>query len=130
MNGSPPRWALAVNPMTVWTCLWLLARVVGSVVTVPLAEEVAFRGFFTRRLISADFDTVPSGLYTWTYFAVSSVAFGVLHDRWLEGTMAGMLYAMAYCRRGSLCDAVAAHATTNALLSADALISGNWSLFS
>jgi len=130
MSGSPTHWAPAVNPMTAWTYIWLLARVIGSVVTVPLAEELAFRGFLTRRLISANFDTVPPGRFTWTSFAVSSLAFGVLHDRWVEGTMAGMLYALAYYRRGSLSDAVAAHTTTNALLSADALITGDWSLFS
>jgi len=79
----------------------------------PLAEELAYRGFFTRRLISADFDTVPSGRFTWTSFAVSSPAFGVLRDRWLEGTMAGMLYALLCYRRGLLGDAVAAHATTD-----------------
>ncbi len=44
--------------------------------------------------------------------------------------MAGLLYALAYSRRGSLGDAVAAHATTNALLSSDTLTTGNWSLFS
>ena len=130
MSGSPTHWAPAVNPMTAWTYIWLLARVIGSAVTVALAEELAFRGFLTRRLISANFDTVPPGRFTWTSFAVSSLAFGVLHDRWLEGTMAGMLYALAYYRRGSLGDAVATHATTNALLSADALITGDWSLFS
>jgi len=130
VSGTPARSALTVVPMTAWTYTWLLARVIGSVATVPLAEELAFRGFLTRRLISADFDTVPPGRFTWTSFAVSSVAFGVLHDRWLEGTMAGMLYALACYRRGSLGNAVAAHATTNALLSADALITGDWSLFS
>jgi len=114
----------------VWIAAWLLARVIGSVLTVPLAEELAFRGFLTRRLIAADFDSVPPGRFTWPSFVISSVAFGVLHDRWLEGTMAGILYALAYYRRGSLGDAVAAHATTNAMLSADALMTGDWSLFS
>ncbi len=106
---------------------WLLPPLGGGA---PLAERLAFRRFFTRRLISAAFDTVPPGRFTWTSFAVSSLAFGVLYDRWLEGTMAGMLYALAYSRRGSLGDAVAARATTNALLSADTLITGDWSLFS
>jgi exosortase E/protease (VPEID-CTERM system) len=109
---------------------WLVARVIGSAVTVPLAEELAFRGFMIRRLIAADFDAVRQGRFTWTSFIISSVAFGMLHDRWLEGTMAGMLYALAYYRRGSLGDAVAAHSTTNALLCIDALLTGDWSHFS
>jgi CAAX prenyl protease-like protein len=67
---------------------WLVARVIGSIVTVPFAEELAFRGFLTRRLISADFEAVPPGRFTPASFLLSSIAFGVLHDRWLEGTIA------------------------------------------
>jgi exosortase E/protease (VPEID-CTERM system) len=129
-GGSAERSMMALDGGIVGTSAWLLARVIGSVATVPLVEELAFRGFLTRRLIAADFDSVPPGRFTWASFAVSSVAFGVLHDRWLEGTVAGMFYALAYYRRGSLGDAVAAHATTNAMLCADALMTGDWSLFS
>jgi exosortase E/protease (VPEID-CTERM system) len=128
--GSPSQPSIGPGSGMSFVGAWLVARVVGSVITVPLAEELAFRGFLTRRLISADFDAIAPGRFTWTAFAVSSLAFGILHDRWLEGTMAGMLYALAYYRRGSLGDAVVAHATTNGLLSADALITGDWSLFS
>lgn len=114
-----------------WAFAWLLARTLGSAITVPIAEELAFRGFLSRWLITTEFESVSPGRFTWTSFIVSSLAFGLLHgDRWLEGTLAGMLYALAYYRRGSLGDAVAAHATTNALLSAEALITGNWSLWS
>ena len=89
LSGSLGSAPLAVGPLTTRMCFWLAARVVGSVATVPLAEELAFRGFLTRRMISAEFDTVPPGRFTWISFAVSSVAFGVLHDRWLEGTRRG-----------------------------------------
>ena len=127
---AAPRSAMATHlQLGCCSVFWLMSRVVGSVVIVPLAEELAFRGFLTRRLIAVEFDSVPAGRFTWPSFVVSSVAFGLLHDRWLEGTTAGMLYALAYYHRGSLGDAVAAHATTNALLSADALATGDWSLF-
>ena len=36
--------------------VWLLVRVLGSVITVPMAEELAFRGYLLRRLIAANFD--------------------------------------------------------------------------
>jgi membrane protease YdiL (CAAX protease family) len=104
-------------------------RVVGSVVTVPIAEELAFRGYLLRRLISSDFDRLPSPRFTWLSFLVSSVLFGALHGRWLAGTVAGMFYAWAMYRRGRVGDAIIAHATTNALIAADVLILGNWSLW-
>jgi exosortase E/protease (VPEID-CTERM system) len=111
--------------------MWLVCRVVGSVVTVPLAEELAFRGYLTRRLIAADFQTMPLGRFSWLSFLLSSVAFGVLHgDRWFAGVLAGMAYALALYRRGSLGDAIVAHATSNALIAVYVLATGSWSLWS
>src|SRR5262249_3825299 len=109
--------------------IWLVARVVGSVVTVPLAEELAFRGFLLRRLIARDFQAVPAKCFTWYSFLVSSVLFGALHGRFLAGTLAGMIYALIVYRRGRLTDAVLAHATTNALIAVFVLTTGTWSLW-
>jgi exosortase E/protease (VPEID-CTERM system) len=109
---------------------WLTLRTLAAVVTVPIAEELAFRGFLLRRLVSADFESVD--WRRWAFFPVliSSVAFGVLHgDRWLAGTMAGVLYAAALHWRGRIGDAVAAHAVTNLSLAAWVLMSGNWGLW-
>ncbi len=113
-----------------WAAAWLIFRVVGSVITVPLAEELAFRGYLTRRLIAADFQDVPLGRFTWFSFLVSSVLFGALHGRWLAGILAGMFYAGAVYRRKQLGDAVLAHAVTNALIAAYVLTTGTWSLWS
>ena len=108
---------------------WLAARTIGSVVTVPLAEELAFRGYLVRRLIAADFERVPGASLTWPALVVSSVLFGAIHQRWLAGTIAGMFYALVFRHRGQLSHAVLCHATTNALIAARVLISGTWSLW-
>jgi len=109
---------------------WLALRTLAAVVTVPIAEELAFRGFLMRRLVSADFESVDWRRFTFVPVLISSVAFGVLHgDRWLAGTLAGVFYAAALHRRGRIGDAVAAHAVTNALLAAWVLASGNWGLW-
>lgn len=108
---------------------WLAFRVVGSVVTVPIAEELAFRGYLHRRLVDADFERVAFRRFTWTAFVVSSALFGVMHGRWLAGTLAGMCYALVMYRRGELGDAIAAHAITNALIAAWVLATGHWLLW-
>lgn len=109
---------------------WLIFRVLAAVVTVPLAEELAFRGFLIRRLMSADFETIDPRAFTYVALLVSSVAFGTLHGgRWIAGTLAGLLYAWSFLRRGSIGDAVVAHATTNALLALWVLIGGKWHLW-
>ncbi len=120
----------ALDPMQLgepWAVAWLVVRVIGSVVTVPIAEELFFRGFVVRRCIDADVDRVPVGKLTWLSFLVSSVAFGALHGQaWLAGVIVGMLFAGALAWRRSLADAVVAHATTNALLSGYVIATGSW----
>jgi CAAX prenyl protease-like protein len=97
---------------------------------VPLAEELAFRGYLTRRLISADFQAVPDGRFTWPSFLISSLLFGALHQRRLAGTIAGMAYALAYYRRGKLIDAVAAHSVTNLCITVSVIATREWSRWS
>ena len=61
---------------------------------------------------------------------ISSVVFGALHgERWLAGTLAGIVYALVLVRRGRMGEAVIAHATTNALLAAWVLSTGQWQLW-
>jgi exosortase E/protease (VPEID-CTERM system) len=111
-----------------WTALWLLFRVAGSTITVPIAEELFFRGFVTRRCISEDADSVPPGQFSWFSFLVSAVSFGALHgNAWLAGIVVGMLFGVALYARRRLFDAVVAHATTNALLSGYVITTGSWS---
>jgi exosortase E/protease (VPEID-CTERM system) len=130
-NPSAPSLDADLAGLTPWAAVgWLACRVIGSVAVVPFVEELAFRGYLTRRLIAADFRSVPPGTFTWLSFLLSSVIFGALHGRWLAGFAAGMLYALSYYRRGRLMDAVLAHGVTNALIAAYVLGTGDWSLWS
>jgi exosortase E/protease (VPEID-CTERM system) len=127
--GAPVAQARAAGLSPGWAEVWVVFRLLGFLITVPLAEELAFRGYLTRRLIHADFQSVPLGRFSWFAFVVSSVAFGALHGQhWLAGTLAGMAYALAMYRRGRLADAVWAHATTNALIALYAFATGNGAL--
>lgn len=112
-----------------WAAVWLSLRVIGSVVTVPIAEELAFRGYLLRRLIAADFESVLVRQFSWFALLGSSLVFGAMHGRLLAGTLAGLVYALVFRRRGELCDAVVAHATTNALIATYVLATGAWSLW-
>jgi exosortase E/protease (VPEID-CTERM system) len=106
---------------------WVTCRLLAATITVPVAEELAFRGFLVRRLVSEKFERVAPQSFGWAPIMVSSVAFGLMHgNRWLAGTLAGVVYALAYRQRGRIGDAVAAHALTNLLLAATMLQSGTW----
>ena len=109
---------------------WIAFRILAAVVTVPIAEELAFRGFLLHRVASADFEALPLNSFTWLGLAISSLAFGCLHGHlWFAGTLAGLLYAWAMLRRGRIGEAVIAHATTNALLAGYVLMFHKWHLW-
>lgn len=109
----------------VGSALWTAARIAGACVVVPLAEELAFRGYLLRRLVDADFMQVDARKYAWFAWLASSLAFGLLHQDWLAATIAGLGYALAQQRRGRVSDAVIAHAITNLLLAIDAVFLGH-----
>ena len=99
------------------------------IVNGPIVEELAFRGFLLRRIIARSFDEVSYEQWTWPAVLGSSLLFAAFHQQWLGGFVAGVLYAYAQKRRGLLSDAIVAHAVTNALIAAQVLIAGHWSLW-
>jgi len=106
---------------------WISIRTLAAVTTVPIAEELAFRGFLLRRLVSSEFESVDFRRYTWLAVVGSSFVFGLMHGKnWMAGTFAGAVYAGVMLRRGRIGDAVAAHAMTNGLLAVCVLSGGNW----
>jgi exosortase E/protease (VPEID-CTERM system) len=130
--GAPHAPAVAAGLATLPSGLalvWVGCRVLGSVLIVPVAEELAFRGYVLQKLVTHEVASVHPGPYPWWACLLSSVLFGVLHGRWLAGTLAGMGYALALRQRGQLADAVVAHMTTNALIAAYVLSQHAWSLW-
>jgi exosortase E/protease (VPEID-CTERM system) len=126
-DAMPPALAAASTPLRIG---WIAIRILAAVVTVPIAEELAFRAFLIRRILSPDFDALPATTFTWPALLLSSIAFGLLHGHlWLPGILAGLLYAWAFLRRGRIGEAIAAHATTNALLAAYVLLFHHWRLW-
>jgi exosortase E/protease (VPEID-CTERM system) len=109
--------------------LWLSFRVLGSVLVVPCAEELAFRGYLQRRLLAEDFTAVPLQRFGWASLTFTSLAFGLLHVNWLAAIIAGAMYSAAVYHRGRLSDAVIAHATTNALLASWVIAYQRWDLW-
>ncbi len=113
-----------------WRTAWIVLRLITAVSVVPLAEELAFRGYAMRRLAGEDFDDIRPQDVSWLPIAISSLIFGVLHgSRWVAGTLAGLAYAWGYRQRGKLGSAVLAHACTNLLLAIYVLVSSDWSLW-
>jgi CAAX prenyl protease-like protein len=117
------------NLSAVNSLLWILFRLTGAILILPMAEELAFRGYLMRRLVSTKFESVASGHFTWLSFLGSSVLFGALHTEWWAGTLVGMIFAIAVYYRGSLLDAVIAHCVANGSVAAYVMATRHWFLW-
>ncbi|RLB56524.1 MAG: exosortase E/protease, VPEID-CTERM system [Deltaproteobacteria bacterium] len=124
---SPPEALFELT--TPLVAVWIMGRTLGAILVVPIVEELAFRGFLLRRLIASDFTNVPYDKWHWPAVLISSLAFAAVHQQWIGGFAAGVLYAYAQKRRGLLSDAIVAHAVTNALIALQVLAAGHWSLW-
>jgi CAAX prenyl protease-like protein len=109
---------------------WIAGRLATSVLLVPIAEELAYRGYLLRRIAAADFEGVAfRSVGGWSLLA-SSLLFGLAHGAmWLAGIAAGAIYAVVLIRTERIGEAVAAHATTNGLLAAYALLLNHWEIW-
>jgi exosortase E/protease (VPEID-CTERM system) len=109
---------------------WIACRVLAAVITVPLAEELAYRGFLMRRFVSEEFERVEFKRAGWFALLASSVIFGVSHGAmWLPGIGAGLGFGLLAVRTGKIGEAVAAHAVANAGIAAYVLCFDQWQLW-
>jgi hypothetical protein len=115
-TGGFDVWFFGGGTVAKWN-LWL--RMIRLVIVVPLLEEIFWRGFLLRHLISEPFHEVPWGTRSWAAFGIVAGLFALAHwgpDFW-PALITGALYnAVAWWTR-SLGACVIAHAVTNLLLS-------------
>lgn len=106
---------------------WLIAiRLLGAVIVVPVMEELFWRSFAQRILISENFLSVPLGSITLPSILIVSIAFGFEHHRWLPGILAGLIYAGVLARTRNLFIPTLAHSVTNLTLGIYVINTGQW----
>lgn len=108
---------------------FVAVRLAGLAVIVPLMEEIFWRGFLARFLVSDDFRSVPQGKFTSSSFAIVTLAFACVHPEFLAAIAWGAIINLVYLRTANLWACVVMHSVTNALLGAYILMTGNWQLW-
>jgi uncharacterized protein len=105
----------------------LILRTIRAVAIVPIVEELFWRAWLMRWIISPDFAKIPLGKYAPLSFWTVAVMFASEHGPyWDVGLAAGVIYNWWMVRTRSLGDLVVAHAVTNACLSAYVILAGKW----
>jgi CAAX prenyl protease-like protein len=102
-------------------------RLFGASVVVPVMEELFWRSFLIRWIVNPDaFEKVPLGLFTFCSFAATVILFGLEHQLWLAGMMAGAIYNGLLYQTRRLGPCVLAHTTSNLMLGLHVLVTQEW----
>ncbi len=113
------------NPALGWG--FLAIRTLGRSLVVPAIEELFYRGFVYRYVVSPNFTEVAFSRWHAGAFALTSVMFGVAHgDHWIQGVLCGAAYQWLVLRKARLGDAMTAHAITNLVISIYAVVTNQW----
>jgi CAAX prenyl protease-like protein len=122
------QFAQTLSTVPSWiSVMWIATRFLGTTIVVPIAEELAFRGYLARLLSGETGIENDSGKIQWFAMIVTSLLFGALHGSWIAASIAGAIYYFVMSYSGRLWDAVISHITTNLLLAIYILASGHWS---
>jgi len=99
----------------------------GLVLLVPVIEELFWRAWLMRYLVSHDFERIPLGTYSAASFWICAVLFATEHGPyWDVGLAAGIVFNWWMIRTRNLGDCILAHAVTNACLGAYVVVFSKW----
>jgi uncharacterized protein len=108
---------------------FIAVRLAGLVILVPVVEELFWRGFLLRWLISADWEHVKMGRITTRSFAVVTLLFALAHSEWFAAAAyCSLLNGLLYWR-ADLWNCVVAHGVSNLVLGIYILSTGSWELW-
>jgi CAAX prenyl protease-like protein len=117
----------SIDPALKGNTILILFRVLSSVVTVPILEELFWRGWLIRWLIDKDFLKVPIGQYNTFSFWVVALLFASEHGSyWDVGLATGIIYNWWAGRTRNLADCILAHAVTNGCLAFYVIEADQW----
>lgn len=107
---------------------WALVavRLAGAALVVPVMEELFWRSWLMRRIQESDWLMLAPGQVALPAVLMSSIVFGLEHQQWAAGILAGLAYAWLYIATRNLWVAIVAHAVTNAGLGLVVLLTGAW----
>lgn len=125
---------VSYNPFEELSATWeiytfIVFRMIGLSLLVPVAEEVFWRGFLARWIISEDWEDVKLATFTWGSFWGVVGLFTLAHPEWLAAaTYCALLSGLFYWKK-DLWSCIVAHSVSNFAMGVYVLTTGTWWLW-
>jgi CAAX prenyl protease-like protein len=127
--GEPEGFNISVFENNILKASMIFFRMAGAVIVVPVMEEIFWRSFLLRFIIKNEFTSIPIGCFTWMSFLITIVLFGLEHNYYIAGIMAGIAYNLLLYRTKSIAQCILSHAVTNCALGIYVLSTGHWNFW-
>lgn len=110
---------------------FVIVRVIGAVLVVPVMEELFWRDFLWRQIIAPnDFKLSGVGEFEWPAFLIVPIVFALVHGNWwLTSIVWALMIGGLLVYTKSLGACIIAHATTNLLLAGYVLKWKDWAFW-
>jgi CAAX prenyl protease-like protein len=129
-----PGGRVSFNPFEELSSNWqaytfIVFRLIGLSLLVPVAEEIFWRGFLARWLIADDWERVALGAFTWGSFWGVVGLFTLAHPEWFAAaTYCALLNGLLYWKK-DLWSCIVAHGVSNFTMGMYVLATGAWWLW-
>lgn len=111
--------------------LFLIVRIGGASIVVPIVEEIFWRGFVLRLLIDHwRFERVPLGAYTLRSFIICSLLSAAEHPMWEVGILCWVVFNLLFYWKKSLLFLMVTHGVTNFALYVYVVLVRDWVFWS
>ncbi|MDT8421063.1 MAG: CAAX prenyl protease-related protein [Desulfuromonadales bacterium] len=104
----------------------IAVRLAGAALLVPIMEELFWRSFLIRYVVTSDFSRTTIGTFTWPSFLITALLFGLEHHYILAGVVAGIIFNLILYYTKSIFQCILAHSVANLALGAYVLLTGEW----
>jgi len=111
--------------------LFLVVRIGGASIVVPIVEEIFWRGWVLRVLVDYwKWERVPLGIYTLRSFVICSLASALEHPMWEVGILCWAAWNLLFYWKKSLLFMIVMHGVTNFALYAYVVYARDWVFWS
>lgn len=125
---------VSFNPFEELSAVWekytfIVFRLVGLSLLVPVAEEIFWRGFLSRWLISDDWEEIDLGSFTWGAFGGVVGLFTLAHPEWIAAATYCILLSFLFYWKKDIWSCIVAHSVSNLVMGIYVLTTGTWWLW-
>ncbi|MBI5417596.1 CAAX prenyl protease-related protein [Candidatus Poribacteria bacterium] len=112
-----------------WQWGFIVIRVIGIAILVPIAEEIFWRGFLLRWIISTDWENQEIGKFTIQSFSLIVLLFTLAHPEWLAAIIYSILINILLYWKRDIWNCIVAHSISNLILVIYIIHTKSWGLW-